>query len=58
MRLYKILLLAQFAFTSCLTGCNQKANDHAISVAFYNCENFFDPADNPAKEDDEFANAA
>ena len=23
-------------------------------MAFYNCENLFDPADNPAKDDDEF----
>lgn len=26
-------------------------------MAFYNCENFFDPADDPAKDDDEFTPA-
>lgn len=32
----------------------QVASEHHLGVAFYNCENFFDTQDNPAKQDDEF----
>jgi endonuclease/exonuclease/phosphatase family metal-dependent hydrolase len=39
---------------ACVTGCAQKADDHEIGIAFYNCENFFDTVHNPAKEDEEF----
>lgn len=40
-----------FLLVSC-SGCAQNRN--SIVVAFYNCENFFDTADNPAKADEEF----
>ena len=45
-----------FSFTCLISfyGIAQKADDHKIAIAFYNCENFFDTADNPAKEDEEF----
>jgi endonuclease/exonuclease/phosphatase family metal-dependent hydrolase len=36
------------------TGCATRVGDHYLSVAFYNCENFFDTIHNPAKEDEEF----
>lgn len=52
--MYKILFFALFISCSCLTSCLQHGNEHSITVAFYNCENFFDPADNPAKEDEDF----
>jgi endonuclease/exonuclease/phosphatase family metal-dependent hydrolase len=32
----------------------QSADKNRIAVAFYNCENFFDTTDNPAKDDEEF----
>lgn len=32
----------------------QPAHRNRIAVAFYNCENFFDTTDNPAKDDEEF----
>lgn len=38
-----------FCFTA---GCAQTKNP--ITVAFYNCENFFDTKDDPNKDDDEF----
>ena len=34
-------------------GCAQKTGDQ-LSIAFYNCENFFDTVHNPVKEDEEF----
>ncbi len=38
----------------CITGCAQKKGGKYITVAFYNCENFFDPGNDPAKDDDDF----
>ena len=38
----------------CFSGCAQKTDNHEITIAFYNCENFFDNVHNPAKEDEEF----
>ncbi|MEI8280570.1 MAG: hypothetical protein WCG87_12480 [Bacteroidota bacterium] len=32
----------------------QKKNYQVIAVGFYNCENFFDPKDDPNKEDEDF----
>jgi len=54
MRLYKILLFSLIISVNYLAGCVQKSNEHSIAVAFYNCENFFDPADNLAKDDEDF----
>ena len=54
MQLYKILLFSLIISVNYLAGCVQKSNEHSIAVAFYNCENFFDPADNPAKDDEDF----
>ncbi len=48
-----LLLLSLICFTS-LNGCAQKTDSHKITVAFYNCENFFDIVHNPVKEDEEF----
>lgn len=42
--------------TGILYSCNNN-NGNKRSVAFYNCENFFDPADDPLKNDDEFTPA-
>ena len=53
----KISLLFVLMFQICFSGCAQKANDHAVTIAFYNCENFFDTIHNPAKEDEEFTPA-
>lgn len=50
----KILLLLVLTCAASLSGCAQKANDDAITIAFYNCENFFDTVHNPAKNDEEF----
>ncbi|MCW3121535.1 MAG: endonuclease [Flavipsychrobacter sp.] len=54
MQVRTLLLLVAIASFTGLAGCIQKNNDHAITVAFYNCENFFDPVDDPAKDDDDF----
>jgi predicted extracellular nuclease len=58
MKRVKILLVG---WSLCLTGClNQwqtetNASDQdEIRVAFYNVENLFDTADNPARQDDDF----
>jgi len=32
----------------------QAGHDKPVTIGFYNCENFFDTVDNPAKDDDEF----
>ena len=50
----KIFLLFLFASALNFMSCSQSAHDREVAVAFYNCENFFDTKDNPAKEDDEF----
>ena len=54
MILQKIPLLLVLAFFLSFSGCAQKSDDHEITIAFYNCENFFDAVHNPAKEDEEF----
>jgi endonuclease/exonuclease/phosphatase family metal-dependent hydrolase len=36
------------------TTIAQYSDRNRIAVAFYNCENFFDTTDNPAKDDEEF----
>jgi len=48
------VLLAFLCSALLFTSCAQKNSTHKVAIAFYNCENFFDPADNPAKDDDEF----
>lgn len=40
-----------FAFTQCVA---QKHLQTPITIALYNCENFFDTKDDPTKNDDEF----
>jgi endonuclease/exonuclease/phosphatase family metal-dependent hydrolase len=50
----KLLLLALIALLNCNVGCAQAGGENRVVVAFYNCENFFDIVDNPAKNDDEF----
>ena len=37
-----------------LGSCKQHGSAHFVAIAFYNCENFFDTKDDPAKEDEEF----
>ncbi len=57
MRLYKIpvvLLIIKLLSNACFA---QKTGNHEISVAFYNCENFFDIVHNPGKEDEDFTPA-
>ena len=53
----KFFFLFSFTCLVSLSGCAQKADDQNIAIAFYNCENFFDTIDNPAKEDEEFTPA-
>ncbi len=36
------------------SSCYAQKDNNRISVAFYNCENFFDTYHNPGKEDEEF----
>lgn len=53
-RIYISTIAASFMFT---IGCAQTKNistPQPITVAFYNCENFFDTEDDPNKKDDEF----
>ena len=50
-KLFFLFVIA--SFISC-SGCAQKPNENGISVAFYNCENFFDTVHNPVKQDEEF----
>ena len=46
-------LISSSLFLLCFTtGFSQITN--SITVAFYNCENFFDTKDDPNKKDDEF----
>jgi len=54
MNLNKLFLLLAILFGISLSGCAQKTGAGDITIAFYNCENFFDTVHNPAKEDDEF----
>lgn len=54
MRCNTTLFLFILTITLGLKAVAQKTANTRISVAFYNCENFFDPTDNPAKDDDEF----
>lgn len=46
------VLLLVLLLSGGIPACAQKEGQ--VSVAFYNCENFFDTNDNPAKEDDDF----
>lgn len=43
--------IALLAFTSCMA---QKKQQQPITIALYNCENFFDTKDDPTKNDDDF----
>ena len=51
---WPVLYVLVFGFS--FSGCAQKpgTDGHDVTIAFYNCENFFDTVDNPAKEDEEF----
>ncbi|MBX2907267.1 MAG: hypothetical protein KF744_14575 [Taibaiella sp.] len=51
----KLALLIVFSAVS-HCACAQKT-EREIIVGFYNCENLFDPADDPQKNDDEFTPA-
>ncbi len=46
------LIFSSLLFFCLVTGFAQ--NKNPITVAFYNCENFFDTKDDPNKKDDEF----
>ena len=46
------LILINLFLLAFMTGFSQSKNP--ITVAFYNCENFFDTKDDPNKKDDEF----
>ncbi len=50
----KFFLLLLTACALLLASCASDNEGRQVAIAFYNCENFFDPADNPAKDDDEF----
>ena len=54
MPLKKLLLLFGVGLMTGFCGCAQKDAGNDITIAFYNCENFFDTVHNPAKEDEEF----
>jgi predicted extracellular nuclease len=54
MRISKVFICFVFTCTISLSCNAQKATEHHVGVAFYNCENFFDITDNPAKQDEEF----
>ena len=57
MQARKMLSLLAMLVQICFSGCATKASEHVVTVAFYNCENFFDYTHNPAKEDGEFTPA-
>jgi predicted extracellular nuclease len=48
----KLVVLNIIVFFCAFTGFSQ--NTKQITVAFYNCENFFDIKDDPEKQDNEF----
>lgn len=53
----KIFFTVSSCFVLLATGCAQTKNITSaspITVAFYNCENFFDTKNDPNKKDDEF----
>ncbi len=61
--LHKLFFMAISLLIISACGCAQGGGNsggfsalkgNGIAVCFYNCENFFDPVHNPAKEDDEF----
>lgn len=54
MRVNKYLFLLLLIGAISQYGCAQNTGGNKTIVAFYNCENFFDTVDNPAKDDDEF----
>jgi endonuclease/exonuclease/phosphatase family metal-dependent hydrolase len=56
-KLSEITLIFFFLGAAGLPCSAQKSGSHNISVAFYNCENFFDIVRNPKKEDEEFTPA-
>lgn len=57
MDISRILFLFVIALLIGFGGCAQNAPANKVVVAFYNCENFFDTRDDPAKDDDEFTPA-
>ena len=48
----KIIISTTILFFLVVTGFSQ--NKNAITVAFYNCENFFDTKNDPDKNDEDF----
>ncbi len=52
LRYYLIILACVFCVCPC--GCRSFQNSQSVTVAFYNCENFFDTSDAPETQDDEF----
>jgi hypothetical protein len=57
MRVINILFLFYTIIAIAPQAGAQLLADKILAVAFYNCENFFDTTDNPAKNDDEFTPA-
>src|SRR3954468_509846 len=53
----RIFFLIAFIMAACTMCVAQRAGGNDVAVAFYNCENFFDIADNPNKNDDDFTPA-
>jgi len=54
MILKRCFLSGIVVFAVSLLSFGQQGGNKEIAVAFYNCENFFDIIDNPAKNDDDF----
>jgi len=49
-----ISLILSLTLFSCGRSGTRATSSSKFAVAFYNCENFFDPANDPEKDDDEF----
>jgi len=50
-KLYLLYILGTFI---CITSCGQKNDKKEMTVAFYNCENFFDNKHEDGKNDEDF----
>ena len=49
-----LLLFVSAIFLLSYSSYAQKKNYQIVAIGFYNCENFFDPTDNPDKDDNDF----
>ncbi len=54
MRPLNISLFFVIIMVGTYQGHSQMSGSKRVAAAFYNCENFFDITDNPARDDDEF----